>query len=139
MFPKSKIKQQGAALIVAIFIIIVMSLLAAILTRLLTTSSQASVDEVYGIRALHAANSGAQIFLRSLYPQPDGVESNQCSVQSVQFQTSALANCQASISCTERTYADYNTSIFRITSQGACSVGNLQYSRTVVLEVTNEN
>lgn len=136
---KANIRQQGSALIVAIFIIVVMSLLAAILARLLTTSSQASVDEVYGIRALHAANSGAQIFLRNLYPQPDNIESSQCTAQSVQFQTPALANCQASISCSERTYTDYNTSIFRITSQGSCSVGSLQYSRSVVLEVAHEN
>lgn len=139
MFPKSTTRQQGAALIVAIFIIIVMSLLAAILARLLTTSSQASVDEVYGIRAFQAANSGAQIFLRQLYPQPDNIESDQCSARLIQFETTALANCQATISCNQRSYTDYNTSIFRVTSLGSCSVGNLQYSRTVVLEVPHEN
>lgn len=127
---------------VAIFIIVVMSILAAVIARVLTTTSASSVDEVYGARAFHAANSGAQVFLTSLFPLgEDRASSTACSsgltINFVQ-DDSGLRNCSAEVSCKSEQFSEFAVTQYRIISQGRCTVGDKQYSREVILEALDE-
>lgn len=136
-------KQRGSALVVAIFIIVVMSILAAVIARVLTTTSASSVDEVYGARAFHAANSGAQVFLTSLFPLgEDGAANSACNstipVQDFTQSDTALKNCTAEVSCEFAEFSEYTLTHYRIISVGRCTVGDRQYSREVILEAIDE-
>ena len=142
MFLNQK-RQQGSALVVAIFIIVVMSILAAVIARVVSTTSASSVDEVFGARAFHAANSGAQIFLTSLFPLgEDGASNSACEtgLPTLQFSQDdlALRNCAATVSCVATEFSEYGVTQYRIISRGQCAVGDNSYSREVMLEAIDE-
>lgn len=142
MFHKHKY-QQGSALVVAIFIIVVMSILATVIARVLSTTSATSVDEVYGARAFHAANSGAQIFLTELFPLgEDGALGEACNAglpgHGFEQGDNSLNNCSANVTCEAVEFSDYSITQYRIISQGSCTVGNKLYSREVILEALDE-
>ncbi|GIU41017.1 MSHA biogenesis protein MshP [Shewanella sairae] len=61
-------KQRGSALVIGVFIITVMFLLAATLINVLNDADQQVSVEVWGTRALAAANSGADRSLAVLFP-----------------------------------------------------------------------
>ncbi|RKF21367.1 MSHA biogenesis protein MshP [Alginatibacterium sediminis] len=61
-------QQRGSSVIIAVFITVVMSLVAISMFRFFRASEHALNIEVLGIRALYAANSGADRALASLYP-----------------------------------------------------------------------
>lgn len=139
----SNSKQRGSALVVAIFIIVVMSILAAVIARVLTTTSASSVDEVYGARAFHAANSGAQVFLTSLFPLgEDGADDAACisglTISNFSQDDIGLSNCTAVVSCQSTDFNEYALTQYRIISQGSCAVGDNSYSREVILEAIDE-
>lgn len=61
-------KQHGGALAIAVFVIIVMSLLSVAISRSISASSNQTVYEVLGTRALLAAEAGNELMLRQLFP-----------------------------------------------------------------------
>lgn len=125
--------QRGASLVVALFIIIVMSLLAAILVRLISSANLASVDDVYGARALQSAHNGANIFIADhVFSDPQAA----CTGVPIRytFSTNELRACEAQVSCNQRSYQDYELEILTINAQGACAVGEQVYSRDIVVE-----
>lgn len=145
--------QQGSALVIAIFIIVVMSILAAVLVRVLITGSQATIDETYGARAFHAANSGAQVFLTRLISVCDP-EDDTCGADQTQIDTSVcngpqptntfsapgLQGCRAEVECTIYNFTtNYNVALLRIESTGYCEAGRFNYSRHILVEVLNES
>lgn len=141
MFLNQK-QQQGSALVVAIFIIVVMSVLAAVIARVISTTSASSVDEVYGARAFHAANSGAQIFLTNLFPLGEqGAVSNVCSNEaSESFISEGLQGCSARVTCESTDFAaEYQLTHFRIISIGQCSAAGNNYSREIMIEAVDGN
>ncbi|MGX5913130.1 type II secretory pathway protein [Aliidiomarina sp. Khilg15.8] len=143
MFPKSSLRRQrGSSLIVAIFIIVVMSILAAVIARVLSASSRATVDEVYGSRALAAANSGAQIFMTDLFPLGSkGASNAACNTGRNQtFNVEGLQSCSATVNCEERDYSnDHQLTHFRITATGQCSAAGKTYSRQIIVEAVDGN
>lgn len=143
MFPESSLQnQRGSSLVVAIFIIVVMSILAAVIARVLSASSRATVDEVYGSRALAAANSGAQVFMTDLFPLgQDGASSAACSTGRNQAFTSPGAErCDVVVTCQERDYtSDYQLTHFRITATGQCNAAGKNYSRQIIVEAVDGN
>ncbi len=64
--------QGGSALVIAIFVILVMSLLAVTLLRVGGDADEGVNLEVWGLRALNAANSGADAALARLFPLSGG-------------------------------------------------------------------
>jgi MSHA biogenesis protein MshP len=143
MFPNSSLHaQRGSSLVIAIFIIVVMSILAAVIARVLSASSRATVDEVYGSRALAAANSGAQIFMTDLFPLgTEGADSAACSAgRSETFASEGLQGCNATVSCVEREFVDdYQLTHFRITATGQCNAAGNNYSRQIIVEAVDGN
>ena len=65
---KTPSEQRGSMLVIALFVIIVMALLGLTLSRLLSSSSDAIIHEVYGQRALNAARAGVEEQIALAFP-----------------------------------------------------------------------
>ena len=66
------IKGRGFALIVAIFFVIVFSVIGVIAVSMLSTESFSSLRDLYGYKALHAADAGVRYTVAAvLYPSSD--------------------------------------------------------------------
>lgn len=152
MFPKHGShalgKQRGAALAVAVFIIVVMSLIGMAMVRILGDSSQAIVSEVYGTRAEAAARTGAELFLTELFPHDAPAASGICPERSSAeppevrpeqtFTINGLTNCSTTVYCDRVNLgAPYSGTHFRIITEGQCQVGDLTYSKVIMLEASD--
>ena len=136
---RPKHKQSGGMLIVSIFVIVIMTLLGLAMTQLLSTASNSIVFEVGGLRALNAARSGLNRELIAQFPLGAAPRANCSSSPSpVAFNSSVngLAGCQykVSCSCTSHNFNGQINNFFRISSQGSCTMGDMQMSRTVAVE-----
>ncbi|GAA5218987.1 hypothetical protein ACFSJ3_16665 [Corallincola platygyrae] len=60
-------RQHGSALLLALFIVIVLVILGGAMTRILGSSSESVTYEVYGVRAMQAAQAGAEAGLATLF------------------------------------------------------------------------
>lgn len=132
-------KQGGAMLVVAIFIIVVMTLLGLAMTRLISASSDTVIYEVYGLRALNAAQTGAQHMVAEAFAL-DG--STTCS-GSVQRDLSAIAGleaCRFEASCAQATFTQPTGQVvyYRFSSTGTCAAGDIIASRQVAIEAKVE-
>lgn len=143
------IKQQGNTLIIAIFILVVV---AALGNALLTISKQGNeniTQEVLSIRALMAANSGADFALSQQFPLDNTTGTCAASSSWVPPTTwtppsgSTLSNkltgfygCGVELLC--RKYTVGEESIYKITSKATCEAGKTRASRTIVIEASDE-
>ena len=129
MFPNHSLvnrkRQQGSALAIAVFVVVVMTMLTVAISRNISASSDQSVQEVLGTRALMAAESGNEIALSALFPIATGAPAvaTDCSAvnRSIQYfnNTPGLANCVVTTtSCDEQTNG--SDTYFRIQSRGVC-------------------
>ncbi|WP_435275064.1 type II secretory pathway protein [Psychrobium sp. nBUS_13] len=141
MFPNVKddtsIKnQQGSMLVIALFVIIVLAFLAYAMIQITDNSSRGNVYEVYGDRALNAANSGAERALNEiLMPSVAGTES--CALVSSGYLLGAgdvFNGCNIIISCNEFLVTETGYTHFRIESTASCSAGDFYTQRSVVVE-----
>lgn len=141
-------KQRGAALAVAVFIIVVMSLIGMAMVRILGDSSQAIVSEVYGTRAQAAARTGAELFLTELFPHDAPAASGLCPLRSAAepsevraeqtFTIPGLTSCSTTVYCDRADLsAPYSGTHFRIITEGQCQVGDLTYSKVIMLEASD--
>ena len=152
MFPKPRVssprQQRGAALAVAVFIIVVMSLIGMAMVRILGDSSSATVSEVYGARAQAAARTGAELFLVELFPHNAPVNSALCTDRSAAppalarteqaFSINGLTNCSTTVYCDKATLSTpYSGVHFRIVAEGNCEVGDMTYSKEIMLEASD--
>lgn len=117
--------QQGGALAIAVFVIIVMSLLTTAISRSISASSAQTVQEVWGTRALLAAESGNELALAILFPIAAGapVSNGVCAdvTPTTRYFTSVvgLENCQVITSCSQNNAVSTET-FFLIESVGVC-------------------
>ncbi|NVJ62351.1 MAG: hypothetical protein HWE27_18330 [Gammaproteobacteria bacterium] len=118
---------SGFSLPAALFIIVILGLLAIALFRMTQTSEVAVAQEILSIRGFYAAESGLQTAAMSAFPVSGGAGT--CSNFTLNFSTSGLSNCSATVTCTS--YISDGTNFFNITSTGQCSSGELQSSRTL--------
>ncbi|WP_051435553.1 hypothetical protein [Shewanella fidelis] len=121
-------KQNGSALVIGVFIITVMFLLAAALINVLNDADQQISVEVWGTRALAAANSGADRSLAALFPV-NGTSGN-CAAQTtwnIGSETGLVGfhGCQVVMTCSATTtnYPLNNMTQYLITSTATCSTG----------------
>ncbi len=145
MFPNQQIrkslkKQQGSMLVIALFVIIVLAFLAYAMIVITENSNRATVYEVYGARALHAANSGAERALNQvLGPNTNescadatsnyGLANNGSSITGASF-----SNCNIIINCTEFLVTDTGFTHFRIESTATCIASEFTTHRSVSVE-----
>ena len=158
MFPNQQIrkslkKQQGSMLVIALFVIIVLAFLAYAMIVITENSNRATVYEVFGARALHAANSGVDRAINEvLGPNVvlDPTVLNPCNnitkddpgeLENYRFGTgigsttgSSFTGCKISITCINFLVADTQFRHFRITSKANCSAGEFDTHRSVSVE-----
>ncbi|WP_237162544.1 MSHA biogenesis protein MshP [Shewanella halifaxensis] len=122
-------KQNGSALVIGVFIITVMFLLAAALINVLNDADQQISVEVWGTRALAAANSGADKSLAALFPVNG---SGNCTAQTtwnIGSETGLVGfhGCEVVMTCSrvETSYPapQENMTQYLITSTATCSTG----------------
>lgn len=125
------LKQKGSTLMMALFIMIILILLGGALVKVLSSSSEATAQEVIGTRAYMAANSAMQAELRKLFPlNGAGLQCNANATYN--FSTSGsnidgLFNCSARTSCDNyATHPVTNELFYRLTSTGKCASSALQ-------------
>ena len=128
MFPNlMRSKQTGSALVVGIFIITVMFVLTAALIRVLGDADDNVNLEVWGTRALLAANSGADAALAQLFP-PGGSAATDCSAVGASWtppNQPGFSGCRVSVGCNLIT-VDFNGDTlnqFTLSSSAVCEAG----------------
>jgi MSHA biogenesis protein MshP len=132
----SPAKQKGSMLVIAVFVIIVFSLLGLTLTKLLASSSDAIIHEVYGQRALNAARTGVEQTISAAFPLSGFPSCNPASA-SVNFNANikGLENCSYLAGCEAITVTDGATyTYYRFESTGSCLVGEIVVSRRISVD-----
>ena len=118
-------KQRGSALVIGIFVITVMFLMASALINVLEDADKQVNLEVWGTRALAAANSGADSALAQLFPLDASLAS--C-VDSSEWDVPDVPNmpgfhgCRVALTCNATLLDTVNP--YRITSTAPCETGD---------------
>ncbi|QSX29677.1 MSHA biogenesis protein MshP [Shewanella cyperi] len=126
-------RQRGSALVIGIFVLTAMFLLAAALINMASDRDSALNQEVWGTRALAAANSGADAAMARLFPL-DGAEPGCTAVGSDWTPPDVLGfhACQVFLSCQAITGSGMTQ--YLLQSHAVCASGDIRVSRQV--EVT---
>ena len=128
----SRRDQHGSALVIGIFVITVMFLLAAALINIVQDSDEALTQEVWGARALGAANSGADAALAQLFPIAGGVSVCAASSSWTPPNVVGFHACTVTLSCTP--VAAGGQTQYRIMSHAVCESGGMRVSRQVEVQ-----
>ena len=130
-------RQGGSALVIGIFVITVMFLLAAALINIVEDADTGLTQEVWGTRALAAANSGADAALAQLFPLNAAANyTPSCSSVSSTWTPPYVAGfhaCSVAIKCTRYSVVGVITQ-YRINSTAVCESGDTRVSRQVEVE-----
>ncbi|MGL4613266.1 MAG: MSHA biogenesis protein MshP [Shewanella sp.] len=131
--PHQRHHQGGSALIIGIFVITVMFLLASALLNINEDADSGLTQEVWGTRALAAANSGADAALAQLFPlaAPANVVPTCASVSSSWTPPDVVGfhACRVGVSCSA--YLVGTITQYRIHSTAVCESGDTRVSRQV--------
>ncbi|RTR31366.1 MSHA biogenesis protein MshP [Shewanella atlantica] len=125
-FSHSLVREQGSALVIGIFVITVMFLMSAALINVLEDADKQVSLEVWGTRALFAANSGADNALAELFPLT-ATDATAASCTNVKAKWSppsvpGFHGCEVVLTCVINTVGSVNS--YRITSTATCETGN---------------
>lgn len=142
-------RQKGSSLVIGIFVITVMFLLAATLIRVMNDADEQVTLEVWGVRALATANSGADVAMARLFPL-DG-SAGICVANSTWTPNASLVGFHGcgDVALTCNSFVVDGVTQYRITSSATCSAGQcdggatdsttcLRVSRTVEVEARGE-
>lgn len=129
-------RQGGSALVIGIFVITVMFLLAAALINIVEDADTGLTQEVWGTRALAAANSGADAALAQLFPlnAPTNATATCTSVSSSWTPPDVVGfhACSVTLQCTQ--YFVDSVTQYHIKSHAVCESGDTRVSRQVEVE-----
>ena len=135
---KAPVQQRGSMLIISLFVIIVLALLGATMVRMISSSSQATIIELSGLRALTAAQSGVQALLAQSFPLNNAINDCNTTIASPASFASVegVRNCEYSASCTTSPVTKQGDvhNYYRFTSVGQCTVGDIIVTRQVSLD-----
>lgn len=135
-------KQQGNMIVMALFIIVVGGLLVASLIKALNASSASTIQQVYGLRAQLAAQSGIQQALEVSFPNNGIAQAcNQTINSPASFNNvNGLRFCSYSTVCTTEVinFASISYNYYKFSSTGTCTVENNVVSRTVSVDAITE-
>ena len=122
------LRQQGLGLVSAIFLITVVAAIAVGVASLVRTSGESFAQDVLGLKAFLAAESGAQLGLNRLYaPVGAGV----CADRVFDLNQPGLERCQANVTCRADT-ADGQI-FYTLRSEGRCVAANSAAERHVLV------
>ncbi|MCG7532358.1 hypothetical protein MHM98_13555 [Psychrobium sp. MM17-31] len=133
-------KQRGSMLVIALFVIIVLAFLAYAMIRITNTSASANVYEVYGTRALNAANSGVEKALNDIFGPGNSGTSCPAAASLTNLSlggTPEFAGCIVNVTCNSFTVTQTGFVHFQIESTANCSAGDFTTQRSVVVEARN--
>jgi len=137
--------QQGLSIAIALFVLVVLAMLGAAMTRIVGQGQESVAREVVSIRALMAAESGAERGLQQILSGASSCGGNLnnppasfASLLSWSMTGSGLAGCAADVSC-GLTMADNNqdgadTPHYTIRSVGSCGPVNSRAVRIVEVQ-----
>ncbi|RTR40473.1 MSHA biogenesis protein MshP [Shewanella canadensis] len=139
-FSHRQAKQQGSALVIGIFVITVMFLMSAALINVLEDADEQVSLEVWGTRALFAANSGADRALAQLFPLT-ATDSSAASCTNVKEwknlpSVPGFHGCSVVLACVTNTVSSVKS--YRITSTATCKTGNCSGNDSSCLRVNRQ-
>ena len=119
----------------ALFIIIVLAFLGLAMIQISSDSSRAMVYEVYGARALNAANSGANRAINAVLGPAPNLE---CTSTIGQFYSlpdiTAFSGCTVNVSCESFVITETNFTHYQFISSAACDAGEFITQSEIVIE-----
>ena len=125
--------QRGISLILVIFLLVVVAMLVVAMARLNSGNQKIVGQEVLSVRALFAAESGAQSMAMRAFPL-GAVPPTACPANfSITFPVVAtgLNGCTATVTCTATTAA--SRTVFTVKSEGRCIGGTEQARRMITV------
>ena len=130
--------QSGNMIVMALFIIVVGGLLAASLIKAVSASSASTIQQVYGLRAQMAAQSGIQQILQLSFPTNGVAQACNQSINSVASfgNVEGQHECSYSAICSSENinFANINYTYYKFSSTGTCVVDNTVVSRTISVD-----
>lgn len=132
-------KQTGSMLVIAIFVLVVMALLGFAMLRLLSGTADAGVQQVLGLRAFNAAQSGLEAKVSEVFPLVNGGhDQTQCAgLLQHNFTVAGLQDCSVEAQC-EIAFQDTEIIYYRFSSIGQCQAGDFITSRTISVDAKVE-
>ncbi|MBC3766115.1 hypothetical protein H8B19_09500 [Neptunicella marina] len=106
------------------------------MSTLMSSSADAVIYEVYGLRAHNAARVGLERRLEAIFSSRPA-DATACINETFSFDSvTGLKNCQAVTSCSSQAYNldDGNASAFYFSSTGRCDGGQVTVSRTIKVD-----
>ena len=142
---RSRKKQRGSMLVMAIFILTVMIFLAVSLQDIYSNASKSIAYEVYGTRALSAANSGAEqalqkvFFLQSETALSWTIDSPSAGIDTANLNvnlsnTNAFHGCNVAVVITRFVVSDTGYTHYRVDSTASCVAGDFTTVRSIAIE-----
>ncbi|MCJ8270039.1 MAG: MSHA biogenesis protein MshP [Psychrosphaera sp.] len=145
--PINRKKQRGSMLVIAVFVITVMVFLAVALQDIFSNAADSVAYEVYGTRALSAANSGAEQALQKIFYlngqtaldfSADEPANATATLNLDLSNTVAFHGCTVVANITRFTINNveffYNFTHYRVESTATCEAGNFKTVRTIAVE-----
>lgn len=140
---RSLSKQRGSTTIVAIIISIVLLGLGIALSNQISSNIRQQSVEYYGARAYLAAQSGVEMMISRLVELNDPL----CPIDEYELplqSTVSFPNCAISVECNEALdviepdVASGKIDVYEFTATASCSSGQINTSRSVTVEVRQE-
>ena len=130
---RMRARQEGVGLPVAIFVITVLAAFVVNMGYLVQDNATGRIEYVQSLRALMAAESGADVALNELFDPSDAptYSSLSCSSTPVLYGMGwepGMAGCSASVSCTSSSSS--GETVYTITSVGTCG----DSTRTIAID-----
>ncbi|WP_372828698.1 MSHA biogenesis protein MshP [Shewanella sp. UCD-KL12] len=128
--------QQGSALVIGIFVITVMFLMASALINVLEDADEQVNLEVWGTRALAAANSGADSALAQLFPLDASAATCAATSDWTVPNEPGFHGCRVALTCNASLVNTVNH--YRITSTATCETGDCDNDNGNCLRVNRQ-
>ena len=111
-----------------------MALIGAAMVNIMLNSQQSVSTAVLSTRAFFAAQSGAQYALGQLFPLNSGAASCLAPYPTLNFNATALAGCNAVVSCSSSTVG--SKTYYTLNSTGSCDLSSNRAVRQIELRAT---
>ena len=132
-FHSLKNRQRGISLILVIFLLVVVAMLVVAMARLNSGNQKIVGQEILSVRALFAAESGAQSMAMRAFPIGSAASTTCPANFSITFPVAAtgLNGCTANVTCTPTTVG--SRTMFTVKSEGRCNGGTEQSRRMITV------
>lgn len=114
----SAVHSGGFTMPIAIFILVIMALIGVAMTKIASTGALSIANETFSVRALYAAESGAQWAMNKIFPL-NGTYPGCFSNTTLNYSSAGLSRCQADVSCQDNGMFNGHRH-YQITSRGQC-------------------